>query len=287
MDIALKQRLVGATVLVALGVIFIPMLLDGPGSGNGARDTIRIPTRPGHRFESRLLPVDPQEAEADAAQPNPHEPPVVVPQTNELIPVETPPPASIKTAAVPPKNKAITPVATVSSRPVATSSAIWVLQLGSFGNAANAARLVESLQQQSLAGYQEKVAVGDASMYRVRIGTWPTKDQAAEAGVSVSAKFPSLDISVRQIDPQAGASVVAVTPGTGWMVQVGSFSQQQNALVLRDKLRVGGFAAAIEQADGGSYKVMVGPALSRSAAGVTRDRLKQDFAINGIVLSHP
>ena len=30
MDVLLKQRLVGAIVLVALGVIFVPMILEGP-----------------------------------------------------------------------------------------------------------------------------------------------------------------------------------------------------------------------------------------------------------------
>jgi len=295
MDIALKQRLVGATVLVALGVIFIPMLLDGPGTGGNGRETIRISAPPDHRFESRLLPVEPPSVATGSDSSTNTLGPETAPSTSELIPAGpaidrmTQPAPQVTSKPVTAKStaKPQSPVATVSSPAAPTAGKTWVLQLGSFGNAANAARLVESLQQQSLGGYQEKVAVGDASMYRVRIGYWSSKDQAAEAGTVVSAKFPALDISVRQIDAVAGAPPLALAPGTGWMVQVGSFSQQQNALVLRDKLRAGGFAAAIEMTAARNYKVLVGPALNRSDAESTRDQLKQEFAINGIVLSHP
>jgi DedD protein len=295
MDIALKQRLVGATVLVALGVIFIPMLLDGPGSGGAGQETIRISTSPDHRFESRLLPVEPQQTATGSDSPVAVESTERVPETGEpispgpAIDRVTQPAKQVTSAAVaaPPSTKQVSPAGSLGSNADSSSAKTWVLQLGSFGNAANAARLVESLQQQSLGGYQEKVAVGGASMYRVRIGHWPSKDQAAAAGERVSAKFPTLDISVRQVDAVAGAPPPVAAPGTGWMVQVGSFSQQQNALVLRDKLRAGGFAAAIEMTAEGAHKVLVGPVLNRAAAESTRDQLKQKFEINGIVLSHP
>jgi cell division septation protein DedD len=291
MDIALKQRLVGASVLVALGVIFIPMLLDGPANSGGTRETVRIPTPPDHRFESRLLPVDP----AGSAVPDTDQPPAQEPEAGSVdtAPVQevdsrvinSDPPIITTTEPAPPATQVQETTATAV--PQTEASGTWVLQLGSFGNAANAARLVESLQRQELNGYQEKIAVGDKTMYRVRVGSWSSKDLAAQAGVSVSTQFPSLDISVRRISSTDGAAPAATSAGTGWMVQVGSFAQQDNALVLRDKLRAGGFAAALENGANNRYKVLVGPALSRAGAESTRDRLKQEFAINGIILSHP
>ena len=63
MDSVLKQRLVGAVVLVALGVIFIPMLLEGP-------DDTLVPELDGGRF-SRLFgrgKSDQDQEQADQAE---------------------------------------------------------------------------------------------------------------------------------------------------------------------------------------------------------------------------
>jgi len=47
MDSSLKQRLLGAAVLVALAVIFLPMLLKGPAPDSGISDlSLRVPETP-------------------------------------------------------------------------------------------------------------------------------------------------------------------------------------------------------------------------------------------------
>ena len=46
MDKQLQQRLVGAVVLVSLGVIFIPALLDGAGYKSRHSRSIEIPVEP-------------------------------------------------------------------------------------------------------------------------------------------------------------------------------------------------------------------------------------------------
>ena len=59
MDIALKQRLVGAVVLIALAVIVLPMLLGGrPESGLPETRKIELPPQPPEMdFETRRFPV--------------------------------------------------------------------------------------------------------------------------------------------------------------------------------------------------------------------------------------
>ena len=59
MDKALKQRLVGASVLIALAVIILPMLLSGrPESAQQQSETIELPARPdGLSFETRRFPL--------------------------------------------------------------------------------------------------------------------------------------------------------------------------------------------------------------------------------------
>ncbi|MEJ8566821.1 SPOR domain-containing protein [Elongatibacter sediminis] len=63
MDKALKQRLVGATVLIALAVIVLPMLLDGPPDdpGSAPSQRIELPPRPDEiTFETRRFPLGDQ-----------------------------------------------------------------------------------------------------------------------------------------------------------------------------------------------------------------------------------
>ena len=81
MDINLKQRLVGAVVLVSLAVIFIPMILDGRDPSVNYITKSNIPPKPERDFVSRVIPLqpspvpqpdpveaDPVEAEAEKAQ---------------------------------------------------------------------------------------------------------------------------------------------------------------------------------------------------------------------------
>lgn len=56
METALKQRLIGAIVLVALAVIFLPMLFDGSGAAERFRQQIPIPEEP-EVPEPRLSPT--------------------------------------------------------------------------------------------------------------------------------------------------------------------------------------------------------------------------------------
>ena len=62
MDQALKQRLVGATILIALAVIFLPLLLDGEGADGQRTQPIEIPDRPEVEFQTRRLPIAQQSA---------------------------------------------------------------------------------------------------------------------------------------------------------------------------------------------------------------------------------
>src|SRR6478672_10763492 len=58
MDSRLKQRLIGAAVLVALAVIFLPMLVQGPAPDSGVSDVpLSMPDAPRGAYETRDLPL--------------------------------------------------------------------------------------------------------------------------------------------------------------------------------------------------------------------------------------
>lgn len=60
MDQALKQRLIGASILIALAIIFVPMLLDEPVVEDGPT-SLDIPPRPEAPMHTRRLPAQPEE----------------------------------------------------------------------------------------------------------------------------------------------------------------------------------------------------------------------------------
>ncbi|MFK7955133.1 MAG: SPOR domain-containing protein [Lysobacterales bacterium] len=306
MDVALKQRLVGASVLVIFSVTFIPMLLDGPPSSR-IESPIAIPQPPDKRFETRLLPVgentgaseserpQAQSVPAEVPQPRPERPAVtvtpsantaaVVDTPNASGPVSVPPRRSPASSDSTPPNQAAQPSAQVDS---ARSDGRWVLQLGSFGNAANAARLVERLKGGEWNAYQERVEVGSSALYRVRVRGWPAKSAAMEAGERLLKAYSDLELSVREVP--AGGVAPAANALQGWMVQLGSFASESNATALRDKLRAGGFAAHVSDAGssaGARYRVRVGPELDEASAKRTRDTIRRQLSLNGMVIDHP
>jgi cell division septation protein DedD len=61
MDTGLKQRLIGASVLIALAVIFVPMLLDRPAPSTA---DVGLPTeaQPAQDFNTRVVPLTPPTA---------------------------------------------------------------------------------------------------------------------------------------------------------------------------------------------------------------------------------
>src|SRR6476646_8346111 len=72
MDSALRQRLLGAAVLVALAIIFVPMFLgNAPPKPDSAIQNLDIPPLPERKFETRTLTVEPPaNAPAPSAKPS-------------------------------------------------------------------------------------------------------------------------------------------------------------------------------------------------------------------------
>ena len=125
MDDGLKKRLIGATVLASLVVIFVPMLLEHEPVLEQDIDKSNIPPRPGGEFNSRIIPQR-------------SEPPPVPPTKTWSAEPEVA--ASPETPAATTKPEPAEP----AEKPVQTREGLsaWVVQVGSFSQRENAAKLV-------------------------------------------------------------------------------------------------------------------------------------------------
>ena len=169
MQEAIKQRIVGAVVIISLAVIVLPLVFD-KDERQARRDRgSMIPPAPSNTFRPLDIPLEvPERAPVvvviDAPEPSPpplaptKEPATVLPPTI----ADTPPVGSIET-----------PTAKVGVER-------WTVQVGSFNQSDNALALRERLRKSGFTAYVERVMLADKVFYQVRVG--PVLDRAkAEA----------------------------------------------------------------------------------------------------------
>lgn len=279
MDASLKQRLVGAAVLVALAVIFLPMLIKQPAPDSGVSSV------------SLGLPPEPKTPDAAPVQDLPLVAPAAVPAGGA-----SGMPGALAGQAVPDApDGAMAPMAAVAAGGFAVS-------FGSYASAADADKVIAALAASGLPGYREAVSVGGKPAQRVRIG--PFADQASAESARLRAGQVRNDVETRVVvldgdnppapavaaaAPAAAAPKPAAKPAvkpeqtpeqkpvvaaitkllpklpdaapaaqpaaakpepsvkpappanTGFVVQIGAFSSAADATGLRDALRRAGF----------------------------------------------
>ena len=200
MDQMLKQRLIGAIVIIALAVIFIPMILEGPDDELSPR-TQDMPPPPIIDYQTEVeLPMpeestEPSESLADTT-------------------------TDLEVSAIP-------------EPPISKSEVVTI----------------------------EAEA--------------PVQQAEPVVATPTSPAIPS-------------RAVTSITTG-GWILQVGSFSQQANALSLRDRLKKSGYQASVKdvKAAGGTiHRVLVGPVSDRAAAEKLRNKLVSEQKLTAMVLEN-
>jgi DedD protein len=200
MDQMLKQRLIGAIVIIALAVIFIPMILEGPDDELSPR-TQDMPPPPIIDYQTEVeLPMpeestEPSESLADTT-------------------------TDLEVSAIP-------------EPPISKSEVVTI-----------------------------------------------------EAEAPVQQAEPSVATPTSPAIPSR--AVTSITTG-GWILQVGSFSQQANALSLRDRLKKSGYQASVKDvksAGGTIHRVLVGPVGDRPAAERLRDKLASEQKLTAMVLEN-
>ena len=339
MEPALKQRLIGAAVLVALAVIFLPMLIKGPAPESGVSDvSLDVPAQPGDDgMETRELPL--------------------------LAPGDAPAGGALGLPAGQAEDGRLPTVDTTTGEgggesgmmPAPTAGGDYAVSFGSYASTGDAARVVEALRSSQLPGYQERVEGRDGrTIHRVRVGPYASRADAEAARLraahvrdDVGSQVVALDAGDPPREPaSASTPAAAATTGTvkqeplaanepaakpepkpaapkpaepkpaepkpepiaapakpapsvpsapaaadvGFAVQLGAFSNADEAGKLRDRVRGLGFGAFIEQVNtdkGTLTRVLAGPVSSREQAEQLKSQVAARTGINGLVRAHP
>ncbi len=173
---ALKERIIGAVVLVIFVVLVVPIFLDGPPrQGEIVSQRVLLPGQEGQdiktvvleRGRSEPIPVATSaERSADASNTRPEPQPVIGPVSAK---VDDAPQPSSQRQTEPPK-------------PAASTTGMWAVQLGSFSNKENAEKLAADLRKQGYAAFLSQLQTSSGQLHRVRIG--PQKDRQSAAAMA-------------------------------------------------------------------------------------------------------
>ncbi|WP_411834344.1 SPOR domain-containing protein [Pseudoxanthomonas mexicana] len=200
MDTALKQRLIGAVVLIALAVIFLPMLVKGPAPDSGVSDVpLEVPAAPGGQYETRELPLV-----APPGQPS---------GTGALgMPVATAPQAGEGDA-----NEAVP----ANGAGPAAAAGNYAVSFGAYATVADAEAVIARLRQAQLPGYREEASINGRGAWRVRVGPYPDRAAAESARLEavkvrddVNAQVVVLDADAASPSASPAPAAVASAPAT-------------------------------------------------------------------------
>nr|WP_284048094.1 SPOR domain-containing protein [Marinobacter sp. ATCH36] len=187
----MKQRIIGALVLVSLAVIFVPMMFDEPHSEREST-SIKIPEEPpfpeveapepdvvdtpAYRIEE---PAD-ENQQVAAPEPSIEEPPQPAPTVEE--PEVARQDDSEPEPEAEPEPESEEPVKDEDAAEFTRSlEGAWVVQLGSFGSADNARNLREKVRDKGYNSHLQQVTRGDAELTRVFSGPFAEKAEAEKA----------------------------------------------------------------------------------------------------------
>ena len=187
MDKALKERIIGAIVLVLFVVLVVPVFLDGPSnSGEVISEQVPLPGQSGEEQQTIVL-------NRDRSQPVPtassNKPAAVEPESaaQQQPKAEAPastapaPQAAVEKEPAPAQEKPAV-VAAVVAEP-SSSTGMWAVQLGSFGNKENADKLAADLKKIGFAAFRSQLHTNSGELFRVRVG--PQKDRESAEAVAV------------------------------------------------------------------------------------------------------
>jgi DedD protein len=202
-----KHRLIGASVLVLIGVVGFPLLFDTQPRPISVDIPIEIPDR----NKARPLPAPaPARATTQAPAPAPASTPSVsAPVTAAPAPAPVPAAAPAPVASVakteprsaeplkPAKTEAKAPAvdegtkaqALLDAKPLASTPVIaegrFVVQVGAFADVAKAREARARLERAGMKTYTQVVETKDGKRVRVRVGPFESKADADKAAVRI------------------------------------------------------------------------------------------------------
>ena len=318
----MNTRLLGAAVLVALAILFVPMMFSSKPPSTTSTDqsvNLAIPAAPDRDLQTKTMSLS-GAAPATSAAPTPASTaanvegmtPVNTAAANTPTPaVQAPPPQQPAPApaqpiipATPPKtatavNRVAAPQAQPQPQPVipdtppATAArGIYAVNLSAYATD-GANRLMQKVRSMGYPVRGQTIQRAGKSLTLVSAGPFETRAQAEAARLKITQTMPSIPARLESGATTPQGDVPAPVAGSpvkagAWAVQVAAMGSQSDALALRDKLRASGFDGFVDSVNAGGrqlWRVRAGPQTQRADAVSLRDQIKAKLGLDGNVVS--
>jgi DedD protein len=289
----LNTRLLGAAVIVALAILFVPMFIPSKSPSTSTSDqsvSLTIPPAPDSNLQTKTMSLSGQPAgsassvaPATTVAPNasglatvniasnrPQNPataaapaiPTPAQQSTQSAPQPAQP--AIPTPATAPNvvsnTPAIAPQPTSPALPPATAArGIYAVNLSAYApDGAN--RLMQRVRALGYPVHGEPIQRAGKSLTLVSAGPFETRAAAEAARLKIAQSIPGAPARLEagantpQGDVPAPATAGPARAGA-WAVQVAAMGSQADALALRDKLRANGFDGFVDSVNAGGRQL--------------------------------
>ena len=189
----IKQRIIGAIVLVSLGIIFIPLLLNGGLDSKQSISGTNIPPMPKtlkwelveppkakKTPQAKVIVSKPIFSSSSSSKPKPKPNLVSKPVRNVAYKPHKPV-----------KEKTITEHQYKQVRKPATAriDSAYTLQIASFSKKSNAVALRDKLKNKGFKAYIERTSTAKGKVYRLRAGPYLQFDQISRQKKKIEKQF--------------------------------------------------------------------------------------------------
>lgn len=319
----MNTRLLGAAVLVALAILFVPMMFSSKPPSTASADqsvSLAIPPAPDRDLQTKTMSLSgaapatsaaptPASTAANvegmtpvntaatntptpAVQPPPQQQPAPAPAPAQPIIPATPPKATAA-ATRPPVTAQPTPQPVIPDTPPATAArGIYAVNLSAYATD-GANRLMQKVRAMGYPVRGQNIQRAGKTLTLVSAGPFETRAQAEAARLKITQALPSIPARLESGATTPQGDVPAPVAGTpvkagAWAVQVAAMGSQSDALALRDKLRANGFDGFVDTVNTGGrqlWRVRAGPQTQRADAVSLRDQIKAKLGLDGNVVS--
>ncbi|HTD28469.1 MAG TPA: SPOR domain-containing protein [Xanthomonadaceae bacterium] len=278
MDSALKHRLIGAAVLSALAIIFLPMLIVGRDKNSIAADVpLTMPTAPAGDFQTRELPL---------VAPAPNIPAGGVVGMSAAHPAG---PAASGSAASPPVDAKASPMTAGAQSTALNASATKAPATRATG--ATAVPVAGSIASPAAAAANPTAAAASPASAVVRspaLGSAPQAMPATPPTSSAASNLPAPNAMAPNAAATAATNgpIPAANAGGHYVVSLGTYSNAANAQSLVASLKgsqLPAYAESVSVAGKQETRVRIGPFGQRGDAEAARlkaQQLRKDMKAN-------
>ena len=290
----MKTRLLGAAVLLALLVLFVPMFFPStpPASTPDEAVSLAIPPAPDRDLQTKTMSLTPDATPA-ASSTTPVIPSSTPGSSDQLATVDissrrprdvegdNPASAQATTSAASKPSERKPPPAVapknepVVSAPPAAASGSYSLNLSAYSSSAGASNLMGKVRALGYPVRSFPVRQRGKTLTMVTAGPFETRTAAESARLKITQAIKGVPARLES-SPDAAPSPVPAAPKAttktataapaspaasarpkagGWAVQVAAMSSEPDANALRDKLRANGFDGFVDSVSVGSKRL--------------------------------